>query len=269
MDDPPPVTTEPRLTSAPGRGLVAGEPSLGSMVVERIRSVLQAEDLLLVGWLLVLAPALASAAGGDPPFQLAGDRPPIVGLLYLVACAGAIACFLTRSRGEPVVAMSSDLSLRAWARFPMSAAAGMIALEGGASLGIDAGDAVLGIAFLAAIVGLVVPGRLPEVAASTRRAFVLPFVLVGSGIFESLMADVWDGTSFADLLPAIQEQEGGGFAIFILTMLGAASLMFYVLFVFAPRIVAESNGATRIWVLRFALFFASVVLGASWLRAIA
>ena len=53
---------------------------------------------------------------------------------------------------------------------------------------------------------------------------------------------------------------------FILVMLASLSLLFFTMFVAAPRAVAGVGGGGRTWVARFVLFLASLLLGVSWLR---
>jgi len=252
-------------SAAPGGG--SGQRSVARVFARRMLTVVRPEDLLLVAWILVVTPLLATAQGGAP-FELAGEHSPLVGGLYLVVAAGAVACLLTRGRGEPLPDLGPHLTPRTYARFPFMVAVGVIAGEGAESLGIPAGDPLMAAIFVAAIVGVMIPGRLPVLEPSVRRALVMPSVLVGASIFEGFMGEIWEGITPGEILAGFQGTEPS-FVAFILVLLAFASLAFYAMLVFAPRQVADAEGSWSVWGVRFALFLASVILGVGWVRIFA
>ncbi|HEY6056806.1 MAG TPA: hypothetical protein VIV06_02190, partial [Candidatus Limnocylindrales bacterium] len=128
------------------------------------------EDLLLFAWLAIVGPALSAAFAGGPVFDLDSDRAPAVGLLYVVATVGGIACLLTRGLGEPPLAPDPGQSARGYAPFPFAAAVGLVGSTGVEKLGLGSGEWMLGVGFLAALVSFVGHGALPVLAPEARRA---------------------------------------------------------------------------------------------------
>ena len=53
---------------------------------------------------------------------------------------------------------------------------------------------------------------------------------------------------------------------FVLGILVAFSGVYYLMLIYAPRQIAEPEGGLRTWLLRYAVFLVSVVVGVSWLR---
>lgn len=258
----------PADTASPALGGGSRERSVARVLAKRMLRVVRPEDLLLVAWILVVTPLLATAQGGGRPFELAGEHSPLVGGLYLVVAAGAVACLLTRGSREPLPDLGPHLTPRTYARFPFMVAVSVIAGEGAESLGFRSGDPLMAAVFVAAIVGVMIPGRLPVLEPSVRRALVLPSVLVGTSIFEGFMAEIWEGITLREILAGFQGTEAS-FVAFILVLLAFASLAFYAMLVFAPRQVAEVEGSWFVWGVRFALFLASVILGVGWVRIFA
>jgi hypothetical protein len=258
-----PAAPPPRGTAVP---FVEGGPSLGHELLGRLRALFQPEDLVLAVWLLLLGPALMVAAGGEHPFQLGTVAAP-VGWFYALACLGGIVCMVTRGRGETLRRGENGEALRIYALFPMATALAIVGFLATESTGFGMGELLPLLAFGAAVVGFIAQPILPAVTPALRRAFIMPFILVGTGIFESMLADTWGDVPLADLVPTYDAIEPG-YASLMLSILVVVSLFIYYLFVFAPRVVAGVGGSIRTWALRFVLFAASLVLGVSWLRFI-
>lgn len=233
-----------------------------------LRGVVRPEDALLVGWTLLVIPLVATARNGEAPFGIGGPHPAPVGLIYVIAAAGAVACLLTRGRGEPIPDTGRLLTPGTYARFPFMVGVGILAGEGAESVGLPLADQLMGLVFVAAVVGLLVPGRLPALEPVARRALVTPIILIGASIFEGLSAEIWSGITPGEIVAGFEGMEPT-FVAFVLVLLAFGSLAWYAMFVFGPRQVAEVEGSWAAWAIRFVLFLASVVLGVSWLRLVA
>ena len=92
----------------------------------------------------------------------------------------------------------------------------------------------------------------------------MPFILVTAGFFNSFAAVFLEEL---DLRSTIGSFPPGGLSL-VLTVLGlvlAGMAAFYAMFVVAPRELADPEDSGPRWVIRFALFVASSVLGIGWL----
>lgn len=231
----------------------------------RLGRVLRLEDVLLVGWLTLVGPVLMLGAGGEPLFDLDQQSDPGIGLIYLVATIGGLACLLTRGRDEPTVAGEDPEAARGFAPFPLAAALGIVGTTGLEKIGIPDADLMLGVAFLATMISFVALSRLPAVAPEIRRLVMGPYIVVSGGIFQAVMAPMWSSVSWSSFFGP--EVDGGPFSpaelfgIFI-----AGSAVYYVMFVFAPRQLVYREGAGAIWLARFGLFVGGTLFGMGWLR---
>jgi hypothetical protein len=214
------------------------------------------EDWLLAGWVALVAPAaihLQSSSGIFDPGR------PLDGLLGIVAIAGAAVCLATGSTGA-----TSGRGLGGSAAVgPFVGGLLLVALSTVSALELAEAAAL---AIAVAIAGLAVLARLrwPTLPTMVRRALVTPYVLVAGGLFWSAIGAV---TSGGDLTAAIRQAAPSDIraVIPIVGFLLAFSAVFYAMLVFAPRQVAEREGGPIAWVVRYALFVASVALGAGWL----
>jgi hypothetical protein len=227
----------------------------------RVRRLLRVEDLLLAGWLVLVEPLLlppdASAGGGGPDLLRA--------TLGTLALAGLAVCIGARAAPGVVSALFRDGQLL-WVIGPLIGAIAF-ALEDTARA---FGDPSAGPILTALLVGLVIAARwrLPPLDGLTRRALVTPFILVTSGYFGEFMSglgDLFDVRELADIL-ATDTTGFGAFAIFLAV---SGVLVFYVMLVYAPRQVAEREGGVVAWLVRVALFLASLTLGATWVGLVA
>ena len=91
----------------------------------------------------------------------------------------------------------------------------------------------------------------PVRSVLTRRAFMLPFILVAAWTYHRgvvlLRAEYGTdiGHVFAGLFPALA--------------------LFFLMFVYAPRWYAGGDHTPRLWVIRGATYLVGVLLGARWL----
>jgi hypothetical protein len=143
---------------------------------------------------------------------------------------------------------------------------GGLMLVGGtgfAELGLD--PAALFVPTFAAVVVLALAqSRLPAVSTPVRRALVTPYLLSAGGIFWGIVHAVTAGLDIAGQFGSSMAGVAAGVAavagVFIV---GAA--VYYAMLIYAPRQIAEREGGPIQWLVRFALFVASVVVGVGWL----
>jgi hypothetical protein len=224
-------------------------PSLRARLLPRV------EDWLLAGWVAIVAPAaihLQPASGIFDPGR------PLDGLAGIVAIAGATVCLVTRPADTP----ASGLGISG-AVGPFVGGLLLVILSTASALELSE---AAGVALAVAIAGLAVVARLrwPKVPAIVRRALVTPYVLVAGGLFWSLIGAV---TSGGDVVTGIRQAAPSDIrgVLPIVGFLLAFSAIYYAMLVYAPRQVAEREGGPVAWIVRFALFVASVAFGAGWL----
>ena len=235
-------------------------------MLTRLRQSLRVEDALLFGWLVLVQPLL-SGLGSDGPFTgLSQEDDPLVGLVYLVAAAGAVVALATRSPGESQFDFESPNTPRFYALWPFLAALALIASIGAENTGIASAEAAFVPVAAVTVASYVFYQKLPTLAAEKRRALMLPCVLVAAGIFNATMADVFDSVDVGDLFSAAGGDVRAAFGVFALLVL--FSLPFYMMFVFAPRQVTESEGTWSAWAARYGLFLVGAIVGVGWLAAI-
>ncbi len=227
--------------------------------LERLRRWIAIEDVVLSA-VLVVAPVLlgdrgaasAGSAGG-------GDVDVLGGLIYIVAVIGAIACLATRVPGESRLDSRERPDARLAAFGPLVGGIGFVGGDGVRKLGLDGGEIFMGITFVVALLAFALADRLPVVRPHVRRALVTPFVLVAAGIFEGIVGDITRGLDPAALVNVPAAELGLVATVAAIFVLAAA--VFYAMLVYAPRELAEPGTPGRAWVVRFALFVASTVIG--------
>jgi hypothetical protein len=227
---------------------------------------LRLEDALLFGWLVLVQPLIAGLGDGDRFASLSPDDDPLVGIVYLVAAVGAVIALATRSPGESQFDFESPNSPRSYALWPFMAALALIASIGAENTGIASAEAAFLPVAAATVVSFVFYNKLPTLAPSKRRALMAPCVLVCAGIFNGTMADILDSVDVGDLFQAAGGDVQALIGVFALLVL--FSLPFYLMFVFAPRQIADSEGTWPAWAARYGLFLVGAIAGVGWLAAI-
>lgn len=236
---------EPADRSRPPRAVAPG--SAG-------RRLFRLEDLLLVGWLVLVEPLLL------PPSAAITRGPDLTqGLLGLVGMVGLGACLGARAAPGSGGGLTSRSEV-AWAVGPLFGAFVFAGDETVRNLGVAAAGPIL----LLLVGGAAVGARLglPPLTAPQRRGLVAPFVLATSGYFTGIVAGFREFFDLRELVPLLASE--GSLGWFYLTMGVGAVLVFYVMLVFAPRQVAEREGTPLAWAARFGLYLASLALGTTW-----
>lgn len=217
---------------------------------------IQWEDVALAIAVIVVAwlnRGRTSVSGGLPDW--------LVGVACLVAAAGAIVALATRVPGESSVE-ASDTPAVNWALIgPLVGGITVVAGAGVEKLGGD--GAIVGFPVLiVAAVATALASHLPVLQPQVRRAFVAPFVLVACSIFSSVVSSIAStftyngGTAGLLAVPGALGAIGG-----LLAIVAVASGIFYLMLVVVPRELANPSSSRLAWVVRFVLFFASLVLG--------
>jgi len=149
---------------------------------------------------------------------------------------------------------------------PFMAALALVASVGAENTGIASAEAAFLPVAAVTVVSYLFYSKLPTLAPGKRRILMAPCVLVCAGIFNGTMADVFDSVDVGDLFDAVGGDPGAILAVLALLVL--FSLPFYVMFVFAPRQIAESEGTWPAWAARYGVFLVGAIVGAGWLAAI-
>lgn len=225
---------------------------------------IQFEDLVLLVWLALLEPRaerwLADATGGGNVMRLPGEI-PWVGVLLLAAVGCALIAVVTRSPDEAPATLDA-MSPSLYARFPLMAALGIVSLEATQQLGWQ-GDDYLFMVIAAATIGSgLLYRRLPGMRRLYRRLLMTPIVLLGTSTFAA-MAQMMLGDMNADqFIASLRAPE----SLLILLLMGL--VVQYLMFVFAPREVADGGGSFWQWGLRFVLYLVGLLLNQRWLMGL-
>ena len=221
----------------------------------RLRSAAVLEDALLLGWLATVGPWLAGAQRGSG--EPVSATTIAVGLAELGAIVGALACILTRGRGDPPMPDDPGASGRSFAPYPLAFALSVIGREAFDALGIVS-EAVAALAFLAAGIGTMARGRLPELSPAVRRILITPYLLVSASVFQGFVGDMWRGTGTG---LAFWTDAGGGPGLGILSIVILGTAVFYLAFIAAPRELVEAPRPAWVWPIRFAIFVLGLIFG--------
>jgi hypothetical protein len=221
------------------------------MTLARLRSLIHWEDTFLALVALAVLPVLDVVFAGSGGTGVG----PITGVFALVAIGGVIACLFTRGPGEPPPLGDRGLTFQGWARFPLAAGVGMVAIDTLPSIGLR-GSGVAGVVFLAVAVSAFAHRWLPVIPVSTRRLLVLPMGVVGAGAFNRMI-----GSDLPDIMGLVTRSPKGDPTRAFLPLIVAAILMVYVMLVVAPRSVADPEARWWPWVVRFGMLLAAAALG--------
>ena len=217
---------------------------------------LRIEDALLFGWLL-LQPTLFPAASA---IAAAGSRRDLTGgLLDLAALVLAAVCVGARSRPGVQSGLVGGSDGIAYAVGPLFGAVAFVLDNTVERLDLTDSLAILPLV-LAVLAALVARWRLPPLSAEQRRALVTPFILAASGFFGSFLVGLTDLFDIRTLIAAVTAGDGG-WSLCVVGIATLGVLVFYLMLVFAPRQIAEREGTTRTWAVRFVVFLVGLSLG--------
>lgn len=215
----------------------------------------------MAGWVAIASPLLFRIGGDKAVFD---HGQPLEGLLRLGAVLGVLACLAVRRKVEPGSPPTPPLLNRASVG-PFVGGLLLVMISGFTALSAPTA-AVYAVLLVAAAGMIAVHVALPPVSVLVRRALVSPFVMVAGGLYWTLIESVV-GTPGAAALPRSASIDLHG-AELALLFLAAFSAIYYAMLVYAPRQIAEREGGAVEWVLRYAAFVVSIVLGIGWLRVL-
>jgi hypothetical protein len=241
-------------------------------VTNRLRGLLrdlprhiQAEDVTLA-LILIATPFVQPITNLLPVFGPQNDF--LGGLVAFLAAVGAMVAMATRVPDEnrlekpPTTAAAQQdvLPVRIWLVGPFIGAVGFVAGDSLDRMGLPGGDALVGIAFLVAMVAFVFARRLPVVSRTTRRLLVGPFVLLSGAFLQQVAASVTSSFAGTDVLGQLLALHNPALEVELLGIIGFAALIFYEMLVFAPRELADPGASTRSWAIRFTVFYVSLLV---------
>jgi len=231
-------------------------------MIRRVTALLrhiQPEDIGLVV-ILILTPFLAPITDILPIFG--GENDFLGGLVAFFAAVGAIVAMATRVPAENRLEKPTDdeLPVRIWLVGPFVGAVGFVAGDSLDRIGLPGGDFLIGLTVIVAMISFVFAARLPVVSRNTRRLLVGPFVLLAGAFLQQFAADFTSSFAGADVLGQLIALRDIGLALGLLGILAFVALIFYEMFVFAPRELADPGASTLSWAVRFVLFYASLLI---------
>jgi len=224
----------------------------------RVAALLRVEDLVMIGWVAVVSPVLFRVGGEHAPFQ---SGQPLLGLLELASVIGVLTCIAARRAPDPGGRAQPGLINRGVIG-PQTGGLLLVTVSGFTALGVPS-QLVLATLVVAGVTMVVVHLGLPPLDVFARRALVAPFGAVAGGIYWSFIEAVLPNQQAVALRRAAFLDPHA--ATPVLLFLGAFSVIYYAMLVYAPRQIAEREGGWPAWILRYLAFAASIALGIGWL----
>lgn len=234
-------------------------------------SAFEFEDALLFVWFVLVTPLLQFVLGGALRGLNLGDLDPSLpnalwlGVIFVLSSALALVCTLTRAPGEKQGEGPVTSTPFGYAHLPMIASTGILGFLGLNLLGL--GDAAMGgicAIFALFVVAGVLYSRMPVIDYTLRRVLMTPFSILTATLFVSTINPMFANLNANAIFQIIQSELGRfEFGLFL-----AAILVYYLMFVFAPRQIAGSGGGWLQWGLRFALYLVGVILNIRLLQGV-
>lgn len=234
-------------------------------------TALQFEDALLFVWLVLVTPLLEFLLGGLLRGLSLGNidrsapHATALGITFVLATLLAILCTITRAPGDAAAPEAVAGGTFGYAHLPMLAAIGIIGFLGLELLGL--GDAAMGLMCLwFGLFGVtaMIHSRMPVIDFTFRRVLMTPFIILSATIFTSSITPLFSDVDPNSLLRLVASQ----FGQFQFGLVLAAVLVYYLMFVFAPRLIAGSGGSWLEWGIRFLLYVMGLILNIGVLRAL-
>jgi hypothetical protein len=135
----------------------------------------------------------------------------------------------------------------------------MIGAAGADGLSLGSPELLFLPIFAAALAAFLFYEKLPVLPAGTRRALITPCILISAVIFNGIMSDFFSEVRPAGIAGIVDTAGLGATLMLFLVVPG----VFYLMFVFAPRQLAETEGTWPDWMARYFLYLASAIPGAA------
>ncbi len=226
---------------------------------------LRLEDAALFGWLVLGLPIsrwLAGSSGPNAGDPLGAEPDALTGLIWLAATVLAIVVVATRSPGDPVIGFEDMSTPRSYAPLPFLVALSLVGHTALGRLGVEF-EPLIGIIFIVTMVSYVAFPHLPNLPRTVRRLLILPFILIAGTVFGGMVADLSDLFDLRGLLSDPAATPGAFAGLLGLEVLFSG--IFYLAFVFAPRMVAEAEGSWRAWLVRYLVFLGATIVSVTFL----
>ena len=229
---------------------------------------MQWEDLFLFLWFALVEPLLyklfGSLLGDVQPWDIGSHPNAALGVLFLLAVLGGLIVVATRAPGQQGDGPGSSGAFD-FARLPMLVTLGYFMMYGFSSFGGELPFSLLcGLFAFYLVVGMIF-NRLPVVPIPARRVLITPMIILGSWNFSTLMRAFFKGVDLGAVLNSPALRDPNSSFGFVLGLLFASVVFFYLVFIFAPRQIAYPGDSLRDWLARFALYLLGVVLNLGWL----
>jgi hypothetical protein len=215
----------------------------------------------VAGWVAIASPLLFRAGGDKGPFD-AGQ--PLEGVLRLAAVLGVLACLAIRQKTDAANPQQASLLNRGVVG-PFVGGLLLVTISGFTALGLPT-PAVYATLLAAAVGTIAIRIAVPPVSALVRRVLVSPFVMIAGGLYWSFVESIVGTPGVATLRRSpLADLHSTELALFFLV---AFSAVYYAMLIYAPRQIAEREGGVVEWMLRYAAFAVSIVLGIGWLSVL-
>lgn len=223
-------------------------------------------------WLGLVEPLLYKLFGnllGDvQPWNVGQHRNAVLGLLFALAAVGGLIVLATRAPGQSDREPFSD-RVSGFARLPMLVTLMYLILYGFSSFGADVPPSVPCVLILFFFTVSMLFGRLPVLAIPVRRVLVTPMIILGTWNFSAIMRLVLQGVDLRAVLGSPALRDPNSSFSFVVGLLCAAVVVFYLVFILAPRQIAYPGGSWRDWIERFVVYMLSIILNIGWLPILA
>ncbi len=229
---------------------------------------LQWEDAFLFAWFGIVEPLLYKLFGrllGDvQPWDIGSHPNLALGLMFLLASLGGLIVVATRAPGQSQSDLDSG-SVASFARLPMLVTLTYFLLYSFSAFGADLPLFLPCGLFAFFILVSMLFNRLPVVPILARRALITPLIILGTWNFSTLMHTFFQGFDLDTLLhtPALRDPKSS--FTFVLGLVFASAIFFYLVFILAPRQIAYPGGSWRDWLARFALYMLGILLNLGWI----
>ncbi len=236
-----------------------------------LRGALQFEDALLFVWLVLVTPLLQIVLGGAMRGLNLGNLDAHLpnalwlGILFLGSTLLAIACMVTRAPEDKQSGQIITGTPFGYAHLPMLAATGIMLFLGLDLLGL--GDAAVGsmcLLFGLFAVIYMAYSHMPVIDYTIRRILMTPFVILTTTLFVSSINPIFANLNANGVLQIVQTDLGR----FEFGLLLAGVLVYYLMFVFAPRQIAGQGAGWLQWAFRFALYLVGMLLNIQMLQGV-
>jgi hypothetical protein len=226
---------------------------------------LRLEDAAIAGWNALGVPLVALSAL-KPVIELGAEPNVAAGIIQLAAVVAAIVAIATRPAGSAPLTASGNLASLPYLIGPLVGAIAFVSGSASAYLGITIDEPAILIAGLAIVAAMAFGDRLPVIDATLRRALILPFILICSGIFNDFAANLLSGLDIRDFVGASSSAEGG-FVLFLGVLILGGLAAFYLALIAAPRALADP-AHPGLWPIRFLVYLLSAIFGIGWLSVL-